>query len=230
MEIRQFVWDVVDSNSWLITEGNNGLLIDAIDSKELYQEIMRLDSLTIILTHSHFDHIYGLNQIREIRSDAKVIATRLCSDYLGNIYKNMSSSATAFMVFYSGSNDIEVDPITCSPADVVFDDEHEFMWCDHRIRLAAFHGHSADSLIAFIDDRMMFSGDTILPIPTITRFPSGSTKIFWEEDMPRLRAIRAIKAISTMDGGMTVYPGHGDAGRLDEMIAVNKMPERYRGK
>ena len=59
MEIRQFIWDVVDSNSWLITEGNNGLLIDAIDSKELYQEIMRLDYLTIILTHSHFDHIYG---------------------------------------------------------------------------------------------------------------------------------------------------------------------------
>ena len=162
-----------------------------------------------------------------VKPDAKVIATSLCSDYLGNIYKNMSSSATAFMVFYSGSNDIEVDPITCTPVDIAFDDEHEFMWCDHRIRLAAFHGHSVDSLIAFIDDKLMFSGDTILSIPTITRFPSGSTKTFWEEDMPRLRAIRAI---STMDGVMTVYPGHGSAGRLDEMIAVNKMPERYRGK
>ena len=43
------------------------------------------------------------------------------------------------------------------------------------------------------------NGGNSLPILTITRLPSGSTKSFWEEDIPRLRM---------MDGGMTIYLGH----------------------
>lgn len=100
MEIKQYVWDVVDSNSWLITEGTSGLLIDAVDSRQLYERLETLDDLTVILTHSHFDHIVGLNRIRELKPQAKVIATKKCSEYVGNIYRNMSSSATAFMKFY----------------------------------------------------------------------------------------------------------------------------------
>ncbi len=219
MEIRQFTWNVVDSNSWLLKEDNHGLLIDANGSKELYEELLRLDSLNIILTHSHFDHIIGLNRIQELRPDASVISTKLCSENLGNIYKNMSSSATAFMVFYSGRNDIEIEPFTCNPADEVFDNEYVFEWCGHKIELSSFQGHSSDGLIAVIDGEAMYSGDTVLSIPTVTRFPSGSTAKFWKEDMPRLRE---------MDSEMLVYPGHGEQGKLGDMLAVNKEPERYR--
>lgn len=219
MEIKQFVWDVVDSNSWLIIEDNHGLLIDTIDSLELYEVLSKLESLTVILTHSHFDHIIGLNYIRAIRKDVKVISTKLCCEYLGNIHRNMSSSATAFMAFYSGRNDIQIEPFTCDPTDEVFDDEYAFEWNGHRIGLSAFHGHSSDSLIALMDNKIMFSGDTVLQIPTVTRFPSGSTARFWREDIPRLKE---------MNSELLVYPGHGNIGRLLDMIALNKEPERYR--
>ena len=43
------------------------------------------------------------------------------------------------------------------------------------------------NLIAVVDNKFMFSGDTLLSIPTITRFRSGSTKLFWEEDIPKLK-------------------------------------------
>ncbi len=221
MEIKQFVWDVVDSNSWLITEERHGLLVDVVDSEELYKALASLTSLTIILTHCHFDHITGLNRIRELRPDAKVISTKLCSENLGNIYKNMTSSATAFMVFYSGRNNVEIEPFICDPADETFEEAFEFTWCGHQIELSAVHGHSTDSLIAVVDGKCIFSGDTILSIPTVTRFPSGSTVRFWEEDMVRLRE---------MDGDILVYPGHGEAGRLKDMLMVNKKPERYRNK
>ena len=205
MEIKQFVWDVVDSNSWLIIEGNSGILIDAVASQEMYREILSLSSLTIILTHSHFDHIYGLNKIREIKPDVKVIATCLCSEYLGNIYKNMSASANAFMFFYTGSNDVKVEPVICSAADIIFDDEYLFEWENHQVQLLAFHGHSPDSLIAIVDNELIFSGDSILSIPTVTRFPGGSTKRFWEEDVP---------VLMKMSNKSMVYPGHGIEGRL----------------
>ncbi len=219
MEINQIVWDIVDSNSWLITDEKQGLLIDVVDNQELYRAIQQIEHLTIILTHCHFDHIIGLNRIRELRPDVNVIATELCSENIGNIYKNMSASASAFLFFYRGRNDVEIDTFTCASTDIKFKDTYEFVWCGHQIKLQHFYGHSADGLITVIDDRIVFSGDTLLSIPTVTRLPSGSTARFWEEDIVRLREL---------DGEMLVYPGHGEPGRLKDMLIVNKMPERYR--
>ena len=181
MEIKQFVWDVVDSNSWLLTEGNHGLLFDAVDIENLYRFIDGLEDLTIILTHSHFDHIVGLNRLRELRSGITVIATSLCSENLESVHKNMSSTAEAFMAFYhDGENrNYKIEPFICEAADKTFKDRYMFEWYEHKINLAAVHGHSADGLIAVVDEKLMFSGDTLLSIPTVTRFPSGSSKRFW---------------------------------------------------
>ena len=217
MEIKQFVWDIVDSNSWLILEGKHGLLIDAVKSAGLEAEIKELVSITIILTHAHFDHIVGLNSLRELKSNATVIATSMCSDHIGNKFKNMSSTAEAFMAFYhEGENrNYKIDPFTCKPVDKTFEDGYRFEWFGHRIELNEVHGHSNDGLIAVVDDRYMFSGDTLLPIPTITRFPGGSGKRFWSEDIPMLNAMEGIEKI---------YPGHGMPGRMQDMLDVNVMP------
>lgn len=219
--IKQFAWNVVDSNSWLMIEGNSGLMIDAVDGQELYDEISTLDDLTVVITHAHFDHIIGLNKIRELEPTITVIATEKCSTYLGNIYRNMSSTATAYMKFYvNGSrSEVEIPPFICDKADKTFEKKIEFNWCKHKINLEAFHGHSNDSLITVVDNKYMFSGDTLLPIPTVTRFPSGSTRRFWEEDIPMLRKMENIEM---------VYPGHGMPGKLKDMLNVNVIPEKYR--
>lgn len=218
MEIKQFTWDVVDSNSWLMTEGDRGLLIDAVDNQFLYEEISGLGDLTVILTHAHFDHIIGLNRIRELMPGVAVIATEKCGAYLEDIHKNMSATAAAFMRFYEGGRKdyVEISPFTCDRADRTFQERIEFDWCGHEIRLDAFYGHSDDSLIAVVDDKYMFSGDTLLSIPTVTRFPRGSTKRFWEEDVPRLQGMDII----------SVFPGHGQAGKKESMIQGNYLSKK----
>ena len=210
MEIRQFVWNVVDSNSWLITEGRHGLLIDAVINPELYSEIESLESLTLVLTHSHFDHICGLNDIREIKPDTTVIATALCSEHIGNPYRNMSSAADAYLAFYKEgvTEHKHIDPFVCTPADQVTEGDFSFSWENHLIELKAFHGHTEDSLIIQVDHNIMFSGDTLLSIPTITRFPGGSTKRFREEDLPSLKKME----------DQRVYPGHGQPDMLSNML------------
>ncbi|MBO6266423.1 MAG: hypothetical protein J6M57_10515 [Acidaminococcaceae bacterium] len=65
----------------------------------------------------------------------------------------------------------------------------------------------------------MFSGDTLLPIPTVTRLPGGSTARFWEEDIPKLE-----KLANQID---MVFPGHEMPGRLKDMLAMNMEPTRY---
>lgn len=213
MQIRQFMWDVVDSNSWLMEEEDQGLLIDPVDSKALYEELNNIENLIIVLTHSHFDHICGLNRIRKLKPDVKVCTTQQCSCNIGNKHKNLSSSANAFMSFYNG-NPYEniIEPITCQPADIVFEDSYNFSWQNHKVELISFYGHSNDSLIAIIDGKYMFSGDSILSIPTVTRFPGGSTTRFWEEDIPKLEKLEV----------EMVYPGHGMPGDLKDMVLCNK--------
>ena len=215
MEIRQYKWDVVDSNSWLITEENQGLLIDAVENKSLYAELVHLDDLIVILTHSHFDHIIGLNRIREIRPAVTVISTENCSKYLINQYRNMSSSANAFLKFYNNGykSNTEVKPFVCEPADRIFTDKMILTWSGHLVKLLAVHGHTDDSLLTEIDGEILFSGDTLLAIPTVTRFPTGSSARFWGEDLPILRKMNHIKC---------VYPGHGNPGTLEKMIAANQ--------
>ena len=112
MKIKQFTWNIVDSNSWLITEENHGLLIDAIDSEDLYETLEPLETVNIIITHAHFDHIYGLNRIKELKPGAVVYATKQCSLNIGNKYKNMSASANAFMAFYKGKIFSKIDKKT----------------------------------------------------------------------------------------------------------------------
>ena len=76
-----------------------------------------------------------------------------------------------------------------------------FEWQGHKIELNAVYGHSNDGLIVIVDDKYMFSGDTVLATPTITRFPGGSTKRYHDEDIPLIRS-RQVDII---------YPGHKEA-------------------
>lgn len=212
MEVKQYIWEVVDSNSWLILEDDNGLLIDVVDNQELFETVKRLKSLTVILTHSHFDHIIGLNKVRNICGNVEIISTSKCSENIGNIYRNMSATAEAFVELNkNGQNREKIAPFICEPSDKVFEDELKLNWLGHKVNLLAVHGHTCDGLALSIDSKLVFTGDTLLNMPTITRFPTGSTKRFWNEDIPILQNL----------GIEDVYPGHGKAGKMIEMIKFN---------
>lgn len=228
-QISRFTWDVIDANSYLLTEDGHGLLIDAIDSLELLEALSTLEDVSIILTHCHFDHICGLNQIRETVPNTTVYASRLCSENIGIKTKNLSSTANAFIAFYIANKQKHqqetgcaeaarnITPFVCAPADRPFDGETTMNWQEHTLKLLQCGGHTKDSLIAVMDGRYMFSGDTLLSIPTVTRFPSGSTTTFWEETVPQLKSMSV----------ELVLPGHGEPGQLGDMLAINQVPERY---
>lgn len=219
MDIKQFKCDLIDSNSWLIVDNNCGLLIDAVSNQELMKEIEHLDDLVVILTHTHFDHIIGLNDIRKISKSTKVISTRLCSEYITSIYKNMSNVANIYINMAYGINDNTIiKAFTCEKADETFDEELTLEWHDNRIKLKSLQGHSEDGLVVIINDEYLFSGDSLLNIPTVTRFPKGSSEKFWLEDIPYLKTLVHIKR---------VYPGHGEANDIKTMLQVNKMPDKY---
>lgn len=214
--IRQFTWEVLDSNAWLIAEAGDGLLVDPVDSPALYAEIEALEGLTVILTHCHFDHICGLNRIRKMKPQAHVIATAECSERIQRPGGNLSNIADALMAFHDpDARSIQkIIPFTCAPADEVFRGQMRFQWRDHDVTLTEYNGHVMGGLCCAFDGVHLFTGDTLLPLPTVTRLPGGSTKRFWNEDMPRLEALRGHIE--------QVYPGHGVPGHLEDMLLLNQ--------
>jgi metallo-beta-lactamase superfamily len=210
VDIQQYTWDIVGSNSWLILEDKQGMLIDAVENDALFHKLKQLDKVTLILTHCHFDHIIGLNKIREIRDDIRVICTKKCSEYITDIHRNMSAVATIFMQFYEKEKKggTEIEPFICNKADVVFEDSLDLIWCDKKISLKAVYGHGDDGLIVVLDNEKLFSGDELLSIPTVTRLPRGSSKRFWEEDIPLLKSLKV----------EDVYPGHGNKEKFESLM------------
>ena len=184
--IRQYPWDVLDSNAWLIVEGDGGLLFDPVDSQALYTAVEGLDSLTVILTHCHFDHICGLNRLRELKPQARVIATAACSERIQRPAGNLSNIADALMFFRDpdAREGKKVSPFACAPADTVFSGETRFQWRGHDVALSEYHGHVAGSLCCALDGVHLFTGDTLLPLPTVTRLPGGSTRRFGTRTCP----------------------------------------------
>ena len=230
-KVYQFEWQVVHSNAYVLCNKKSCLIVDPIDSKEFYQfvqeiftDLKQVDAL-ILLSHSHYDHISGLNRLRDMLPRHLVLSSKACSDNIQNPKKNLSNIASSIIEFqghmeHKENVDNLVKSFTCEPADVIFENLFQMEWERHALRLEEYRGHSEDSVCCVIDDKYMFSGDTLLPIPTVTRLPGGSTEKFWKEDMPKL-----IVLSEQID---LVFPGHGMPGKMKDMLAVNKKPTKYR--
>ena len=67
MEVVRFVNSVFESNTYLIKDDcqSQCYLVDCGDPKPILEELQRFDLelAAIFITHSHFDHIYGLNEV-----------------------------------------------------------------------------------------------------------------------------------------------------------------------
>lgn len=230
-KVYQFEWQIINSNTYVILEKESCLIVDPIDSEEFYrfvQEILtdskQTDAL-ILLSHSHYDHICGLNRLREMFPKHLVLSSKSCSDNIQSPKKNLSNIAGAIIAFQDCTERKEmidnlVKPFGCEPADETFENRLQMEWEGHVLQLDEYRGHSKDSVCCVMDGKYLFSGDTILPIPTVTRLPGGSTEKFWEEDIPKL-----IILSEQID---MVFPGHGKPGKIKDMLAVNVKPASYR--
>ena len=212
--INQFTWDILDSNCYVLKEKGSTLIVDPIDLDDFYRFIEYSDRALIILSHAHYDHICGLNKVREIIPNTTVLCSKSCSINIQDPKKNLSNIANAMLAFHEKREQRnEVESFSCHAADMIYEKMLKVEWENHNLTLMEFHGHSPDSQIILFDEKLLFSGDTLLSNPTITRLPGGNRRAFYEEDIPRLEKLEVEK----------VLPGHGNVGRIQDMIKINKQ-------
>jgi glyoxylase-like metal-dependent hydrolase (beta-lactamase superfamily II) len=195
MQLHTFKNHPIDSNCYLIYEeedksciiidpGTNGSIeiIEFIDSKKLIVDY-------VILTHEHFDHIWGVNALVEF-ADPTIIASQYCANMVKDKKKNLS-------LFYD-----QVGFVVTKEIKSIEYLQESITWGKHILKFIHTPGHSESSISVYINQNL-FSGDLMIKgLKTITKLPTGNKN----------KLIHSLELIKNnfSNKNVIIYPGHGD--------------------
>lgn len=202
---------VINSNMYVLPAGGEALIVDPHVSAEAEQLLTEnaVRRCTVLLTHEHFDHISGVNRLRELYP-CEVVCTEACADALENPRKN---AAKYFAALFVGRNAEEQETVKrfldveyrCK-ADTTYEGELRLNWNGIELQLLEAPGHSPGGQFILVEERRLFSGDNLVPgEKLITRLPGGNKVAYRERTAPFLRALA---------DDIIVFPGHGEEGPL----------------
>ena len=206
MRIERYQSPYLASQMYIVKENNKAIIIDPF-----CLDVTLLKKLTVeylFLTHEHYDHISGVNFLKKY-FNCKVYCEEKCALRIQNPRYNMSAYfdiLAGIPEFQAYGNSMPcVEPYHCS-ADKVFFEDTSIYWQGHEIRLMKTPGHTAGSACYLIDNKYLFSGDTLFAeLETETGFPTGSKKDFKNITLNKLRNISS---------DVIVLPGHFSSFRL----------------
>jgi glyoxylase-like metal-dependent hydrolase (beta-lactamase superfamily II) len=183
----------LETNAYLLTkpEAKKGVIIDpGMNPKPLLKRIEDLEIEAILLTHAHFDHIGGVDEIRKLKR-CPVYLHDLEADWLTNPNKNGSARWPELG-----------GPITSDPAEYALDEGQTLEFLDGSLRFQVFHtpGHSPGS-VSFLYDHHLFGGDVLFKLSV------GRTDLPGGDHNDLLDSIHG--KLFELDDDVQVYPGHG---------------------
>lgn len=198
--IKQIVNEPVSSNCYVMFDKSYGkecLIVDpgGKENEELisYMSENKLVPIYIILTHEHFDHCWGVNDL-VYRYGIPVICSSLCAECIKDVKRNCS-------VFYDNSQCFEVH------CRIIKVEQLKYVLDFAGVKILFFNtpGHT-DASISILADKYLFSGDTLIyKSKTITKLPTGSES----------KLEQSMSLYKSLPTGITVMSGHGEPFELD---------------
>ncbi len=197
LKVGRIVLGMVSTNCYFIyhEEDKKAIVVDPADSGEyLYQKLQEngISVAAILLTHGHFDHIMGCNELRKA-SGAKIYACSEERDVCENTHNNCSEQTGRLYTVV---------------ADEYVPDGGEIEAAGMKCRLLHTPGHTKGSCCYYFEEAgVLISGDTLFA-GSVGRsdLPTGSEGTL----------IRSIKnKLSELPGEVKVYPGHGDSTTIE---------------
>jgi len=186
MIVRQVVNSIFNSCSYVLSSGHRSWIVDCGDVDKLLP-LIDGELAGVMLTHGHFDHIYGLNSLISVFPSVPVYTNRQGLESLTNERLNYSK--------YHGDPFIIISPELVK----VIDDGATFELFDGVSAKAVFTpGHSPDC-VTWLVDNMLFTGDSYIPgVKTVTIFTQSDKQLAAQSEM----------IIHQLAENRTVYPGH----------------------
>ena len=204
--------DGFTTNTYIVTDeetGETAVVDPALDEESLIGKLKDKNVKYILITHGHFDHIGGVNFIKE-RTGAKVVVHKEEEEMLLDGKKNE----------FTKKFGCDMQPIY---ADVLVEDGTELSFGNSKIKVMHTPGHTKGGVCyIFEDDRVIFSGDTLFYLTV------GRTDLYGGD--PRTELMSLAK-ISELEGDYKVYPGHDQSTTLNFEREHNRyMRIRFRRK
>jgi glyoxylase-like metal-dependent hydrolase (beta-lactamase superfamily II) len=190
VQIEMFPLGPLQTNCYLILseDGKTGIVIDpGMNPDRVMERIKDIKIEAILLTHAHFDHIGGVDRIRNSHNCPVYIHAEE-AEWLVNPDLNGSkrwSDVTA--------------PIATKAAEMELFDGQTLMFFGQEINVIHTPGHSPGS-VSFLMGNVLFGGDVLFKLGVgRTDLPFG--------DWKQLSA--SIAYLFTLQDDVSVLPGHG---------------------
>lgn len=192
MRIKQIINSILSSNSYIISnsELNSFWLIDIGDIAPIIEYLPQNALIdAVLLTHTHFDHIYGVNDLL-IRFPSCKIYT--CIEGLTGLYSDKYN--------YSRYNET---PINFKGGDIQIINEGDVIKIFNTDNLHVYYtpGHDP-SCLTFRLGSYLFTGDSYIPYLKVTTFFLRSNRSLANESRNRIKSL-----INYND---YICPGHGN--------------------
>ena len=190
MKVKRIVNTVFNSNTFIVHEDRKAIIIDIGDFNPLlnFTEENNLEIEALFITHTHYDHIYGIKKFMKQFPDVPIYTSSFGK-------KAFNKSNWNFSRYHEDPIEIESESIkVISGGDVIN------VFQDTDVKVLETPGHDKSSLTFRIGD-YLFTGDSFIPgVKVIASFPNSNREDaqYWYERLKEMSASHII------------CPGHGE--------------------
>lgn len=211
--IKRYVMPAIESNMYVLIEDEDAIIIDPNINYKAFQILKEnnVKKIKIFLTHEHFDHISGVNWLKE-NFESKVICSENAAKALIDPSKNLAKFWDVIMI--DKPQDVQKLGLTIKDEEYVCKADEAFVgtqiWsvCGHKVKAIQAPGHSKGSVI-YCMDNIVFSGDSLINgYGVICRLPGGSWKQYCEKTLP---------LFEKLSDDTIIFPGHGNPDYLKKL-------------
>lgn len=211
MLIKTLQLGELNANCYIaVTAPNQCIAIDVGGTPRLLLEYLKMNRLKlskILLTHGHFDHTGGVEEVRQA-TGAEVFIHETDSPMLESSALSLHSMIS--IMPFKPVMKYEIIRDNC----IINDGDYSF-------RVLHTPGHSHGSVCYICDEeRVIFSGDTLFCCSVgRTDFPGSDPNYM----------MQSLQILHELDGNYKVYPGHNEFTDLDYERRNNPYMKPFRG-
>lgn len=193
-KVESFILGPVQTNCYLLTVSQEdgqekGIIIDpGMNPAKLIKRIEGVHIEAILLTHAHFDHMGGVEEVRKL-TGCPVYIHDLEADWLTDARKNGSMRWEEV-----------TGPLVTDPAEYALDEGQQLQLINHTFKVMHTPGHSPGS-VSFLCGDQLFSGDVLF------KSSIGRTDLPGGKEADLIYSIK--QKLYVLDEATIVHSGHG---------------------